>query len=256
MPMRTPIIAGNWKMNTTVNEAVKLVEDMLPGLDEVGGIEKVVCPPFVSLAAVKALIDGTSVKLGAQNVFYAEKGAYTGEISPGMLAGLCEYVIIGHSERRHIFGESDETVNKKVKIAVENLLKPIFCVGETLEENEAGRTEEILTRQVMASSDRLYIFGGMVIAYEPVWAIGTGKSATGDQAAKTIGFIRQLIRHRHGGEIAENVRILYGGSVTAGNIAELMSKPEIDGALVGGASLKAADFVSIARQTSETRGIS
>ncbi|HUT67532.1 MAG TPA: triose-phosphate isomerase [Dehalococcoidales bacterium] len=254
--MRVPMIAGNWKMNTTVEDAVKLVKTMLPELDEVGGVEKVVCPPFVSLAAVKDIIEGSSVKLGAQNVFYKEKGAYTGEISPGMLAGLCEYVIIGHSERRQYFGETEEIIDKKIKIAVENLLKPIFCIGESLEENEVGRTEEVLTRQCMASCDRLYFFGGIVIAYEPVWAIGTGRSATAEEANKTIGFIRQLVRHRHGDEIADAVLILYGGSVTASNIAELMKMPEIDGALVGGASLKADDFLSIAQQASEIRGVS
>jgi len=253
---RVPMIAGNWKMNTTVDEAVKLVKVMLPGLDEISGVDKVVCPPFVSLAAVKEVIEGSSIMLGAQNVYYKEKGAYTGEISPQMLAGLCEYVIIGHSERRQYFGDTEEIIDLKITAAIENLLKPIFCVGESLEENEAGRTEEILTRQIMASCDRLYFFGDMVIAYEPVWAIGTGKSATSEEADRTISFIRQLIRHRHGGEIAGNIRILYGGSVTASNIAELMKMPEIDGALVGGASLKPDDFLSIAQQASEIRGIS
>jgi triosephosphate isomerase len=251
--MRTPMIAGNWKMNTTVEDAVKLAKKMLPALDKVRGVDKVVCPPFISLTAVKDVINGSSIKLGAQNLFYKEKGAYTGEISPGMLAGLCDYVIIGHSERRQYFGETNEIINKKIKAAIESLLKPIFCIGESLEENEAGKTEEVLTRQCLACSDRLYFFGGMVIAYEPVWAIGTGKSATGEQANKTIGFIRQLVRHRHGGEIADSLRILYGGSVTAANIAEFMKEPEIDGALVGGASLKADDFVSITRQAAETQ---
>jgi triosephosphate isomerase len=252
--MRIPMIAGNWKMNTTVEDAVRLVKTMLPKLAEMEGVEKVVCPPFVSLTAVKDVIEGSPVKLGAQNIFYKDKGAYTGEIAPLMLAGLCEYVIVGHSERRQYFGETDEIVNKKVEAAVENLLKPILCIGETLEENEAGRTEEVLTRQFMACSNRLYFFGGMVIAYEPVWAIGTGKSATSDEANKTIGFIRQLIRHQHSEEIADGVRILYGGSVTADNIGELMKKPEIDGALVGGASLKADEFVKIVEQTLEVRG--
>jgi triosephosphate isomerase len=219
--MRIPMIAGNWKMNTTVEDAVRLVKTMLPKLAEMEGVEKVVCPPFVSLTAVKDVIEGSPVKLGAQNIFYKDKGAYTGEIAPLMLAGLCEYVIVGHSERRQYFGETDEIVNKKVEAAVENLLKPILCIGETLEENEAGRTEEVLTRQFMACSNRLYFFGGMVIAYEPVWAIGTGKSATSDEA---------------------------------NNIGELMKKPEIDGALVGGASLKADEFVKIVEQTLEVRG--
>jgi triosephosphate isomerase len=249
--MRTPMIAGNWKMNTTIDDAVKLVKKMLPELDKVKGVEKVVCPPFISLMAVKGLIKGSSIKLSAQNVFYEEKGAFTGEVSPLMLAGLCDYVIVGHSERRQYFEETPEFINKKIKAAMKNMLKPIFCIGESLAENEAGQTEEVLTRQCLASCDRLYFFGGMVIAYEPVWAIGTGKSATAEQANKTIGFIRQLVHKKHGGEIADNVRILYGGSVTAVNIAELMREPEIDGALVGGASLKADDFTSIVKQASD-----
>ena len=252
--MRLPMIAGNWKMNTTVNEAVKLVKSMLPGLDKVSGVEKVICPPFVSLSDVRDLIKGTSVKLGAQNVFYEEKGAFTGEISPAMLADLCEYVIIGHSERRQYFSETGDIIDKKMKAALKVGLKPILCIGEKLEENEAGKTKEVLARQLMASSDRLYYLSGLVIAYEPVWAIGTGKSATGEEANKTIGFIRQIISHEHGNNIANDVRILYGGSVTAGNIAEFMRQPGIDGALVGGASLKAEDFLSIGRRTSEIRG--
>jgi triosephosphate isomerase len=252
--MRTPMIAGNWKMNTTIDDAVKLVKKMLPDLDKVRGVEKVVCPPFVSLAAVRAAIKDSSVKLGAQNLFYEEKGAYTGEVSPLMLAGLCDYVILGHSERRQYFAETPEIIDKKIKAAIKNLLKPIFCVGESLAENEAGRTEEVLTRQCLASLDRLYFFGGMVIAYEPVWAIGTGKSATGEQANQTIGFIRQLIQKKHGSEIAANVRILYGGSVNAANIGEFIREPEIDGALVGGASLKAEDFLSITQQAAGIAG--
>ena len=252
---RLPMIAGNWKMNTNINEAVKLVRAMLPGLDKLKGVEKVICPPFVSLAAVKEVIQGNSIKLGAQNVFYEEKGAYTGEVSPLMLAGLCEYVIIGHSERRQYFGDTDEVVNKKMKAAVKNGLKPIFCIGERLEENEAGKTEAVLTRQVTACADRAYFTHGTVIAYEPVWAIGTGKAATAAQANQTIAFIRGLITKQQGADIGGSVRILYGGSVTAGNIAEFMKETDIDGALVGGASLKADDFLSIARQASEIRGV-
>jgi triosephosphate isomerase len=253
--MRLPMIAGNWKMNTTINDAVMLTRAMLPGLDEVAGIEKVICPPFVSLAAVKDLIKGSSVMLGAQNIFYEEKGAFTGEISPLMLAGLCEYVIIGHSERRQYFGETGEIIDRKVKAALQAELKPILCIGEKLEENEAGRTEEVLAGQLMASSERLYYLGGLVIAYEPVWAIGTGRSATGEQANKTIGFIRQIISQKYDSSVAGSVRILYGGSVTADNIAEFMRQPEIDGALVGGASLKAAEFMSIVRQTAEIKDL-
>lgn len=252
--MRIPMIAGNWKMNTTQDEAVALVKAMLPGLDRVGDVDKLVCPPFVSLAAVRDVLRGSSVMLGAQNIFYEEKGAYTGEIAPVMLRGLCDYVIIGHSERRQYFGESGEIIDKKVKAAIAAGIKPILCIGERLEENEAGKTKEVLTRQLAASSDRLYFLSGMVIAYEPVWAIGTGRSATGAQANDTIGFIRQLVAYQHGGDIADSVRILYGGSVTAANIAELIGQPEIDGALVGGASLKAEDFVGIVRQTADIRG--
>lgn len=251
---RTPMIAGNWKMNTTVDKAVELVKEMIPGLEPIKNIDKVVCPPFVSISSVHDLLKGSSVQVGAQNMYHQEKGAFTGEISPKMITGLCQYVILGHSERRHIFGEAEDLIDKKIEAAIENMIKPIFCVGETLEENEAGRTEEVLTRQTMASCNKLYFYGGMVIAYEPVWAIGTGKSATPEEANKTIAFIRQLVRHRHGEEIADSVGILYGGSVTAANIAELMKQPDIDGALVGGASLKADEFVSITRQAAEIRG--
>lgn len=254
--MRIPMIAGNWKMNTTVREAVKLVRSMLSDLEKMNGVDKVVCPPFISLAAVKDLLKGSSVKLGAQNIFYEEKGAYTGEISPLMLAELCEYVIIGHSERRQYFGETGDMIDKKIKAALNMELKPILCIGEKLEENEQGKTQEVLTRQLTASSDRGYYVGGLVIAYEPVWAIGTGRSASGSEANETIGFIRQLVSHQHGSDIADNVRILYGGSVTAENIAEFIRQPEIDGALVGGASLKADDFLSITKQTAEIRGLS
>jgi triosephosphate isomerase len=253
--MRTPLIAGNWKMNTTVEEAVTLIKTMQSGLHRIQGVEKVLCPPFVSLMAARAILKGSSVKLGAQNVFYEEKGAYTGEISPLMLAHLCDYVIIGHSERRQHFGETDEMINKKIKAAIKVGLKPIFCVGETMEENEADQTREVIGRQLIAASDKLYYLSGLVIAYEPIWAIGTGKSASADDANRTIGFIRQFIHRLHGSGIANTARILYGGSVTSGNISEYMRKPEIDGALVGGASLKADDFVSIVKQASEIKGL-
>jgi triosephosphate isomerase len=248
------MIAGNWKMNTNVDEAVALVKAMLPELNRINGVDRVVCPPFVSLASVGNVLKGSSVQLGGQNMYYEEKGAYTGEISPLMLAGLCDYVIIGHSERRQYFSESIDTVEKKVQAAVKAGIKPIMCVGETLEENESGKTREVLTRQLASASDRLYFLSGMVIAYEPVWAIGTGRSASGAQANDTIGYIRQVINHQHGNDIAESVRILYGGSVTAENITEIMGQPEIDGALVGGASLKADAFISIVQQTAGIRG--
>jgi triosephosphate isomerase len=252
--MRVPMIAGNWKMNTTVDEAVNLVKSMLPDLNRIKGVEKVVCPPFVSLVSVGEILKNSSVQLGAQNMYYEEKGAYTGEVSPPMLAGLCDYVIIGHSERRLYFGETGDIVNKKVRAAIDVKVKPIMCVGETLEENEAGKTQEVLARQINDASDRMYFLSGTVIAYEPIWAIGTGRSATGAQANDTIGFIRQLVAHQHGNDIAESVRILYGGSVTADNISEIMGQTEIDGALVGGASLKADAFASIVQQTADIRG--
>jgi triosephosphate isomerase (TIM) len=252
---RTPLIAGNWKMNTTIEEAVDLIKTMQSQLHKIQGVEKVICPPFVSLNAARVIVKGSTVKLGAQNMFYAEKGAYTGEISPLMLRDLCEYVILGHSERRQYFGETDEIINKKVKAAVQHSLKPILCVGETSEENEAGQTREVIGKQVISCSDKLYYMSGLVIAYEPLWAIGTGKNASGEEANQTIGFIRQFVHRLHGSGIANTVRILYGGSVNAANIGEFMNKPEVDGALVGGASLKADDFVNIVKQASVIKGL-
>ena len=248
--MRLPILAGNWKMNTTVSEAVALVKEMRVGLNEIQNVEKVVCPPFVSLSAVRDLLKGTSIKLGAQNLYYEYKGAYTGEISPLMLAELCEYVILGHSERRQYFNETNEIVNKKIKAALKAGLKPILCVGEKLEENEAGQTEVVVSGQLGGSLAGVDYNAGLVVAYEPVWAIGTGRAATSQQANDTIGLIRRTLSGMYGKEAAQNVRILYGGSVSAANATDLMKQPEIDGALVGGASLKAADFLSIVTQTS------
>ena len=251
--MRIPMIAGNWKMNTTVSEAVELVNKILRELDEVNSVDKVLCPPFISLAAVGGLIKGSSIKLGAQNVYFQEKGAYTGEISPLMLAGLCEFVIIGHSERRQYFNETDEIVNKKMQAALRVGLKPILCIGERLAENEAGLTEEVVTRQLRSALTEIGHLSEMIIAYEPVWAIGTGKAATGEQANQTISLIRDNVSQLYDKDIAQRLRILYGGSVTADNATEFMQQPEIDGALVGGASLKADQFLSIVRQTSEIR---
>ena len=251
--MRVPMIASNWKMNTTVSEAVELVTKMRHELDGIDNVDKVICPPFVSLAAVGELIKGSSIKLGAQNIYFEEKGAYTGEISPLMLAELCEFVIIGHSERRQYFNETGEIVNKKIRAALKVRLKPILCIGERLEENEAGKTEEVVTEQLGSSLAGIDYSSGLIMAYEPIWAIGTGKAATGEQANETIGLIRHNIAKLYGNRIAQDVRILYGGSVTAANAAEFISQPEIDGALVGGASLKADQFLSIVRQTSEIR---
>ena len=251
--MRVPVIAGNWKMNTTVSEAIELVREMRNGLDGVAGVEKIICPPFISLSAIKDLIKGTSIRLGAQNLYFEEKGAYTGEVSPLMLAELCQYVIIGHSERRQYFNETDEIVNKKVKAAIEVGLKPILCVGERLAENEAGRTEQVVGGQVRSSLAGIEYSAGLILAYEPVWAIGTGRAATGSQANETIGYIRSIAGQLYGPGVARELRILYGGSVTADNITEFAQQGEIDGALVGGASLKADQFLSIVKQTSEIR---
>ena len=253
--MRVPMIAGNWKMNTTVGEAIELVNEMHRRLDEIDNVDTVICPPFVSLATVRELIKGSSIKLGAQNIYFEERGAYTGEISPLMLAELCEFVIIGHSERRQYFNETGEMINKKVQAALRAGLKPILCIGERLEENEAGRTEEVVTEQLRSSLAGIEHLSGLVIAYEPVWAIGTGRAATGEQANKTIGFIRRIISQKYGKEIAQDLRILYGGSVTADNAAEFMRQSEIDGALIGGASLKANEFSSIVKQTSEIKQV-
>ncbi len=247
--MRRPLIAGNWKMNTNVAEATNLAQVMLAELDEIAGVEKVLCPPFVSLASVKELIKGMSIELGAQNMYFEDKGAYTGEISPLMLIGLCDLVILGHSERRQYFAETDEIINKKVKKALEFGLKPILCVGESLEDNEAGRTGEIITQQIRAALTGVNSTSQLVIAYEPIWAIGTGRAATGKQANATIGLIRNTVASLWDIETAQAIRILYGGSVTGSNIAEFIAEPEIDGALVGGASLKADDFLRIVSQT-------
>jgi triosephosphate isomerase len=252
--MRIPFVAGNWKMNTTATEAEELVFEMLEKLDMIEGVEKVLCPPFVSLVAVNMMLRGSSIKLGAQNMYFETKGAYTGEISPLMLSELCEFVILGHSERRWYFGETDEIVNKKVKAALVNKLKPILCVGERLEENEAGKTEEVVNWQMTAALNGIEPVRDLVIAYEPVWAIGTGKAATGKQAGSTIQFIRNVVAKLWNKSIAQDLRILYGGSVTSANIAEFISHSEIDGALVGGASLKAEEFVGIVEKTAEIKG--
>jgi len=251
--MRKALIAGNWKMNTTVPEAVSLVREMLAGLVKYDTVEKVICPPFVSLSAIRQVLEGTTVGLGAQNMYFKDKGAFTGEISPLMLTGLCKYVILGHSERRQHFCETDAIVNEKVRAAFVAGLKPIMCIGETLEENESGRTNAVLERQVMLGLKNIAPSPDLVLAYEPIWAIGTGRAATGSQAGKTIGFIRETLASAWNRETANSVRILYGGSVTASNISEFMREPEIDGGLVGGASLKATEFVDIFRQTAAAK---
>ncbi len=252
--MRKPFVAGNWKMFKTVAEARHLVSELVPGLQAVVNVEKAICPPYTALLAIRALLEGTDIRLGAQNMYWEASGAFTGEISPLMVAEFCEYVIIGHSERRAYFGESDETVNLKIQSALSHGIKPILCVGETLEENEAGRTADVVSRQIKQGLVKLDISrykeleGGvpLVIAYEPVWAIGTGRAATADGANAVLAdVIRPAVSDLFGGEFSQSVRILYGGSVKGNNAAEFFSQPEIDGALVGGASLKASEFIAI-----------
>ena len=247
--MRAPMIAGNWKMNTTLAEAAALVREMKERLERIAGVEKVLCPPFLSLSLVKELLQGSSIKVGAQNMYFEEQGAYTGEISPLMLCGICQYVILGHSERRQYFGETDEVVNRKVIAALAAGLTPILCVGERLEEKKAKRTKEVVTRQVTWALQGIESLNGMVIAYEPIWAIGTGRAATGKGANATISIIRETVAQLYSKGIAQGIRILYGGSVAAANIADFIGQHEIDGALVGGASLKAKEFLTIVEQT-------
>jgi len=248
--MRTPFVAGNWKMNKTVEEARALVAEMLPGLQEVKSVEQVLCPPFMSLMPVSAMLVGTEIGLGAQNLHWEEKGAFTGEVSPGMVKEFCKYVIIGHSERRTYFAETDETVNKRTLATLAKGLVAIVCIGETLAENEAGQTAAVLERQVLEGLKNIPTEQQtrLVIAYEPVWAIGTGRAATGPDANRVVAaMIRPALRELYGKSVADATRVLYGGSVTGANAAEFFSQPEIDGALVGGASLKPVEFVEIVR---------
>jgi triosephosphate isomerase len=248
--MRRPFVAGNWKMFKTVAEARHLVSELVPGLQGIPGVEKVLCPPFVALMAVSALLEGAQIGLGAQNMHWDASGAFTGEVAPPMVAEWCKYVILGHSERRTYFGETDATVNRKTKAALAHGLLPIVCVGETLAENEAGKTREVVTRQVRDGLAGLDLADGaaLVIAYEPVWAIGTGRAATGQDANAVVAdIIRPALAALVGEALAQEIRVLYGGSVKADNAAEFFAQPEIDGALVGGASLKAGEFIGITK---------
>ena len=255
--MRTPVIAGNWKMHKTVEESVSLVREMRRRLNDIKGVVKIVVPSFVSLVSVAELLGPTSIKLGAQNMHWEDQGAFTGEVSPLMLEGLCEFVILGHSERRTYFGDTNETVNRKVHAAFTHGLLPIMCVGENLEQNEAGETEAFVSRQIEEGLAGLTAeqVSKMIVAYEPIWAIGTGKAATGAVANRIIGLtIRGTIARLYDEPTAQAVRVQYGGSVKPANIAEFMSQPDIDGALVGGASLKATDFVEITKKAAEVKG--
>lgn len=243
--MRKAIIAGNWKMNNTASQGVALVKAIAPLVTE-ATCDVVVCVPAIDIPAVSEALKGTNIHLGAENVHFAEKGAYTGEISAAMLKEYgVEYVIIGHSERRQYFGETDETVNKRTLAALNAGLTPIVCVGETLEERETGKTENVLHRQLEEGLKGVEDLTKLVIAYEPVWAIGTGKTATAAQANETIGYIRKTLGELFCEKCAAKTRIQYGGSMNAGNCKELMAQEEIDGGLIGGASLKAPDFSAI-----------
>ncbi|MCM8813633.1 MAG: triose-phosphate isomerase [Candidatus Omnitrophica bacterium] len=246
--MRRRIIAGNWKMNKTIPEALELVRELRLGLKDCANVEVVVCPPFTTLSIVGQEIEGTAMSLGAQNVFWEEKGAYTGEISPHMLRDAhCRYVIIGHSERRHIFRETDEQVNRKIRAALGAELTPIVCVGERLEERQANKTFEVISGQLRGGFASLQSaeMQRIVIAYEPVWAIGTGQNATPAQAQEVHAFIRNWLVKAFDKDTGAAMRIQYGGSVTAENSAALIGQPDVDGALVGGASLKAESFLKI-----------
>lgn len=247
--MRKPILAGNWKMNKTAAEAVAFVREIRFALNQVEAADVVVCPPFVALVAVAEALQATKIGVGAQNMHWQENGAYTGEIAPTMLTPYCQYVILGHSERRAYFAETDDGVNRKAKAALKHGLTPIICVGESLEQNEAGETHSFVSGQVRAA------FAGIpaedvarsVVAYEPIWAIGTGKSASAADAGRIIGLtVRGTLAELYGEAAAQQVRIQYGGSVTPENIAEYMAQPDIDGALVGGASLKAT-FIELVK---------
>ena len=243
--MRKPIIAGNWKMNNTASEGVALVKAIAPLVQD-ATCDVVVCVPAIDIPAVSEALKGTNICLGAENVHFAEKGAYTGEISAAMLLEYgVQYVIIGHSERRQYFAETDETVNKRTLTALKAGLTPIVCVGESLEERETGKTEEVLAKQIRDGLKDVEDLTKVVIAYEPVWAIGTGKTATAAQANETIGFIRKTLGEMFCPNCAAALRIQYGGSMNAGNCKELMAMEEIDGGLIGGASLKANDFATI-----------
>jgi triosephosphate isomerase len=247
---RLPFIAGNWKMNKTVGEALDLVRELKAAISGVKGVEVAVAPPFTALFAVHKELEGSSVRLAAQNLYWEEKGAFTGEVSSLMLKDVgCHYVIIGHSERRQFFRETDETVNRRIKTALARGLKVIFCIGETLKEREEGRTFSVIERQVEGGLKGLSAqeMKDLVIAYEPVWAIGTGKTATPEQAEEVHRFIRGKMEKLYSHEVSEEIRIQYGGSVTPENIKGLMNQPNIDGALVGGASLKSDFFSKIVR---------
>ena len=247
------IVAGNWKMNTTLDEAAALASGVATGASEAGDVELILCPPFISLAAVQQAVSGTPVLVGAQNMHFESSGAYTGEVSPEMLRSLCQYVILGHSERRQLFAETDETVNRKVRAALAAGLRPIVCVGETLAQRENGLAADVVEGQVLAGVADVDDITDLVLAYEPIWAIGTGQAATPDIAEEIMGGpMRDALRDLFGDD-ADSVPLLYGGSVNPGNAAAFAAQPSIHGALVGGASLQADQFLQIAAAIADAK---
>lgn len=255
--MRTPIIAGNWKMYKTPSEAVAFVNAIKDQLSTLKQAERVVCPPYLAIPGVQAALQGTDIAVGAQDLHWEEQGAYTSQISPTMLNGLVKYVIIGHSETRQYQGVTDEMVNKKAKSALKHGLHPIIAVGESLAINEAGQTQQFVGGQIRAAFDGIPAsdLANIVVAYEPIWAIGTGKNANAEQANALIGSIRSTLAELYGNEVADLMRIQYGGSVKPENMVEYMSQPHIDGALVGGASLKEDSFIALVRGAIEAKGL-
>ena len=251
--MRKPMMAGNWKMNKTPDEAVALAQAIAAAVSVQNDVDCVICPPFVALSAVQAMLAGSSVALGAQNLHWEASGAYTGEVSAPMLKDLVSYVIIGHSERRQYFGETDETVNKKIHAALANGLTPILCVGESLEQNQAGETESFVSGQVKAALAGLRgeQVQSLIIAYEPIWAIGTGLAATAEEAGTTCGVVRGVVAELYGQPVADQTRVLYGGSTNDKNIGEIMQQSDIDGALIGGASLNVESYSAMVSTTAE-----
>ena len=248
------VVAGNWKMNTTVSEAATLAAAVRDGSGAVPGVELVLCPPFVSLAAVSDAVKGSAVKVGAQNMHFQESGAFTGEVSPGMLKGLCDYVILGHSERRQMFGETDESVNNKIKAAQAAGLKPILCVGESLEQREKGQASDVISGQVRAGLEGVSDASGLIVAYEPIWAIGTGQSATPETAAEIMGGVILETLRGIFSAAAGDISLLYGGSMNAGNAGDYAAQDCIHGGLVGGAALEADSFLQVAAAVAAAKG--
>jgi triosephosphate isomerase len=247
-----PVIAGNWKMNTNISDAQNLAREITRRATSIEGVSIILCPPFISLELVKRALAGSSIQLGAQNFYPEPQGAWTGEIAPSMLKNLVDFAIIGHSERRTHFGETDDLVNRKILGALANKLSPIICVGETLSQREKGDEHAVVGRQLQRALDTIDNIDGILFAYEPVWAIGTGKAANPSDANNMMAFIRKVLSTLYTKEASENAQLLYGGSVSAENAATLFHEPEVDGALVGGASLDASSFLDIVKEASST----